>query len=76
MKRVDLPSGYEVVNSDELARLRRKERGHDAYLWAIKRMADKARKVGTLEQTHTYVKGYQDSLYDFCVLVKEAPIVE
>ena len=40
-----IPAGHEIINSAELASLRRKAKAHDAYLWATKRMADKAREI-------------------------------
>lgn len=71
MRKVDLPTGHEVVNSHELATLRRKARAHDAYLWATKRMADLNRVQGRADE---YGCGYGDSLRDFARLVKDAPI--
>ena len=75
MKKVDLPSGYEVVNSDELAGLRRKARSHDAYLWATRAMADKARVISV--DSHPFdawAMGYRTSLTDFARFVVDAPI--
>ena len=85
MRKVDLPVGHEVVNSHELATLRRKARAHDAYLWETKRMADKVRAsddllIGQAGDTTkdarmvAYAVGYRNSLKDFATLVKDAPM--
>ena len=74
-----IPAGHEIVNSAELATLRRKARAHDAYLWATKRMADKVRQQKPFVDefpTHKnidYAAGYERSLLDFAGLVQQAP---
>ena len=69
-----IPAGHEIVNSAELATLRRKARAHDAYLWATKRMADKARKRAQDNTIHGYnQEGYRAALTDFATLVQQAP---
>ena len=85
MKKVDLPSGHEIVNSDELAGLRRKARAHDAYLRATRAMADKNRGVYAIlveqagrttedERMLSYARGYSNALTDFARFVVDAPI--
>lgn len=68
-----IPAGHEIVNSAELASLRRKAKAHDAYLWATKRMADKVRELPIGTTLVDYWKGYRTSLTDFAKLVVEAP---
>lgn len=80
MRKVDLPAGHEVVNSHELATLRRKARAHDAYLWATKRMADNLRRVEDDANKNpsglniAFSGGYNRGIWDFAQLVKEAPM--
>ena len=85
MRKIELPAGHEVINSDELRTLRRKERSHDAYIWATRAMADKRREVHSLlvgqagnttedERMISYARGYSNALTDFSRLVVEAPI--
>ena len=82
-----IPAGHEIVNSAELATLRRKAQAHDAYLWATKRMADKTRTVLSVTQAIEdrdltgdpvravgYRDGYSNALTDFAQLVKDAPM--
>lgn len=72
-----IPAGYEIVNSAELASLRRKAQAHDAYLWATKRMADKVRDRTRTHNTpggQVWNGGYQAALTDFAQLVKDAPM--
>lgn len=73
-----IPAGHEIVNSAELASLRRKAKAHDAYLWATKRMADKARTLrasayddGTIGP---WEYGYTTALADFASFVVDAPM--
>ena len=82
MRKVDLPVGHEIVNSHELATLRRKARAHDAYLWATRHMADKARKVDNdlmvnpiprPGREYAHAAGYSEALRDFARLVMAAP---
>ena len=72
-----IPAGHEIVNSAELASLRRKAKSHDAYLWATKRMADKVRGVDNRNMmtadAASFVGGYETALTDFARLVVEAP---
>jgi hypothetical protein len=62
-----ITSSEVVIPVHRLAELERKERGHDAYLWATRRMADKAR---------ISCSDYARALYDFCELVAEAPMTD
>lgn len=75
-----IPAGHEIVNSAELATLRRKAQAHDAYLWATKRMADKVRQHGPfIDEFPTsanlnYSAGYSMALRDFAQYVMDAPM--
>ena len=71
-----IPAGHEIVNSAELASLRRKAKAHDAYLWATKRMADRVRSASAavgVGCSGDWSDGYVRALSDFAWLVMEAP---
>lgn len=73
MKKVYLTVDQEVIPKGRLAQLEAKERAHDAYVWATKRMADAARSVRESDHPRAYVAGYGDSLHQFCQFVVHAP---
>ena len=79
MKAVRIANDETVISQARLDVLLAKERSHDAYLWAIRRMADKARAMAAVDDPRltavntAFVIGYQRSLHDFSCLVMEAP---
>ena len=77
VKRIDLRNHETVITKDRLAELERKERAHDAYLWAVRRMADLSRHVCSNEgYQRPFVEGFEACLVEFSQAVVDAPVLE
>lgn len=78
MRTVRIAKDETVISESRLKQLLAKEQAHDAYLWAMKRMADKSRLLGgprayTSGDDQVWTAGYKMALSDFSQLVVDAP---
>lgn len=65
-----------IISIHRLEELEKKERSHDAYLWATRRMADRVRSIQAnvgIGTSGEFSDGYTQGLTDFARLVVEAP---